>query len=216
MAAKPPLSTIAMKPASLLASRMPCFQTFSCAWAAERPKARRKAAASASVFLCTDESSRLRVCLLAEATHSAHSRASGNPELQSRPQQFASLGPRLREDERRRIANCATTPLIPAQAGIRSCSHGLSSLPPWVPAFAGTSGGRSELRHHSAHSRASGKSGVANHGLSSLPPWVPAFAGTSGGRSELEGRIGLKSGIRRRACGPGRRREKAAPASAAS
>src|SRR5262245_16281287 len=35
-AAKPPLSTIAMKPASLLASRMPCFQTFSCAWAAVR------------------------------------------------------------------------------------------------------------------------------------------------------------------------------------
>ena len=52
---------------------------------------------------------------------SAHSRASGNPELQSRPQQFASR----------------------------------------VPAFAGTSGGRSELRHHSAHSRASGKSRVA-------------------------------------------------------
>src|SRR6185503_552373 len=48
--------TMAMKPASLLASRMPCFQTFSCACAAVKPAASAMAA-NANV-LCTDESSR--------------------------------------------------------------------------------------------------------------------------------------------------------------
>src|SRR5215831_8003180 len=36
-----------MKPASLLASRMPCFHTFSCAWAAVRPPKSKKATADA-------------------------------------------------------------------------------------------------------------------------------------------------------------------------
>src|SRR5262245_964493 len=65
-AAKPPLSTMAMKPASLLASRMPCFQTFSCACALVRPTT---SAMEAIVnVLRTDESSCFDGFIWLEAT----------------------------------------------------------------------------------------------------------------------------------------------------
>jgi hypothetical protein len=94
--------TMAMNPASLLASRMPCFQTFSCACAPVRPSARM--AANANVRLCTDESSRFGGFVWPEATvllsrpqlgfagrssHSAHSRESGNPVLNAWVPAFA-------------------------------------------------------------------------------------------------------------------------------